>query len=271
MKIGSLNQAKQWLKTSEHPAAKTLFKTLKKIINFELPAPKFVMSPLYSLYLVLKTLIASLMRILFWTPLLKGRAEKIGSNLNLYGGLPYISGPVRIIIGDNCRVSGQSTFTGRTCAKEAPLLIVGNNIDIGWMTTIAVGTKVELGDNVRIAGRALLAGYPGHPLAPKARALGLSETDDQVADIILENDVWLATGVSVMAGVRIGQGTIVAAGSVVTRDLPAMVLAGGIPAKVIRSISSAEKQVQPTDDMEAVANNTKNNGDASDEETLNDS
>ena len=101
MKIVSINQAKQWLKTSDHPAAKTLFKTLKKIINVELPAPKFVMRPLYSLYMMLKTLLASLMRILFWTPLLKGRVEKIGTNLNLYGGLPYISGPLRIRIGDN--------------------------------------------------------------------------------------------------------------------------------------------------------------------------
>ncbi len=152
--------------------------------------------------------------------------------------MPYISGPVHIELGDDCRVSGQSTFSGRSCAASAPLLLVGNNVDIGWMTTIAVGTTVKLGDNVRIAGRALLAGYPGHPLDPKARALGLPETDDQVGHIILEDDVWLATGVSVMAGVTIGHGTIVAAGSVVTHDLPPMVLAGGVPAKVIRPIVS---------------------------------
>ncbi|MDX2321093.1 MAG: acyltransferase, partial [Moritella sp.] len=46
----------------------------------------------------------------------------------------------------------------------------------------------------------------------------------------------LATGVSVMAGVTIGEGTIVAAGSIVTHDLPAGVLAAGIPAKVIKSL-----------------------------------
>jgi len=238
MKILTLNETKQWLKTSQHPVAQTLFAFLKKIINMELPAPKFLFSPAYALYRLLQTFLATLMRILFWTPLLKGRLEKVGRNLNLYGGLPYISGPVHISIGDDCRVSGQSTFTGRSCAKIPPTLTLGNNIDIGWMTTIAVGTKIELGDNVRIAGRALLAGYPGHPLDPKDRALGLPESDDQVADIIIEDDVWLATGVSVMAGVRIGQGTIVAAGSVVTHDLPPMVLAGGIPAKVIRSLSA---------------------------------
>ena len=124
-------------------------------------------------------------------------------------------------------------------ACPLPLLTIGSNVDIGWMTTIAVGSQVKIGNNVRIAGRTLLAGYPGHPINAEARAQGLPETDDQVGDIILEDDVWLATGVSVMAGVQIGQGTIVAAGSIVTKDLPPMVLAGGTPAQVIRSLTPA--------------------------------
>ncbi len=241
MKTLSLNQTKQWLKTSEHPVAQVVFSQLKKVINFELPTPKFLFRPIYFLYRFATTVLGSFTRIVIWTPLLKGRLQKVGKNLNLYGGLPYISGPVQITMGDNCRVSGQSTFTGRSCAKTAPSLNIGSNIDIGWMTTIAVGSTVTLGDNVRIAGRALLAGYPGHPLDAQARAAGLPETDDQVGDITIEDDVWLATGVSVMAGVTIGQGTIVAAGSVVTNDLPAMVLAGGIPAKVIRSLTNEDK------------------------------
>jgi len=241
MRIPSLNQTKQWLKHSDNPNARFIFHALKRFSAFELPAPKIIMRPLYAFYQLFTSLFANLMRILLWTPLLKGRVDTLGHHLNLYGGLPYISGPLSIHIGNHCRISGQSTFTGRSCAKETPMLKLGDNIDIGWMTTIAVATRVEIGDNVRIAGRALLAGYPGHPIDPKARALGLPESDDQVGDIVLEDDVWLATGVSVMAGVRIGQGTIVAAGSVVTHDLPAMVLAGGIPAKVIRPLSKADQ------------------------------
>lgn len=247
MKVSSLNEIKQWLKTSDHPAARMIFDLLKKGLNFELPAPKAIFSPCYTLYVLVRNILASFMRILFWTPLFKGRLNKVGKNLNLYGGLPYISGPVSISLGDDCRVSGQSTFTGRSCAQETPTLTLGDNIDIGWMTTIAVGSKVELGNNVRIAGRALLAGYPGHPLDALARAQGLPETDDQVADIIIEEDVWLATGVSVMAGVRIGHGSIIAAGSVVTHDIPALVLAGGVPAKVIRSIAPPEEEVQTSE------------------------
>ncbi|PKG37926.1 acyltransferase [Psychromonas sp. Urea-02u-13] len=244
MKAFTINQSKQWLKTSPNPIAKVIFKSLKAVLHLELPAPKFILRLVYSAFIFTRNLIAHIMRILCWTPLFKGRVQSLGKYLNLYGGLPFISGPVQISIGDNCRVSGQSTFSGRTTGNIVPTLTVGNNVDIGWMTTIAVGNTVQIGNNVRIAGRTILAGYPGHPLDPTDRAKGLPELDSQVGEIILEDDVWLATGVSVMAGVRIGQGTIVAAGSVVTHDLPAMVLAGGIPAKVIRSLKTHNSEAK---------------------------
>jgi acetyltransferase-like isoleucine patch superfamily enzyme len=150
--------------------------------------------------------------------------------------MPLVLGPVRISLGGDCRISGQTTISGRSAGPIAPELTVGRNCDIGWQTTIAVGRRIGIGDNVRIAGRALLAGYPGHPLDPVARAAGLPDTEDEIGDIVLEDDVWLATGVTVSAGVTIGKGTVVAAGSVVTRDLPAGVLAAGAPARVIRTI-----------------------------------
>jgi len=234
----SLNKTKQWLKHSDTPLAKILFAQIKTMRRLEMPAPRLAVAPVYFIYCFLRTLVTTLTRILWWTPLLKGRCDRVGRNLNLFGGLPFISGLLKISMGDDCRVSGHTTFSGRTCARKTPELRIGNNVDIGYMTTIAVGQKVEIGNNVRIAGHAFLAGYPGHPLDAKARAAGQPETDDQVGNIILEEDVWLATNVSVLAGVRIGQGTIVATGSVVTRDLPAMVLAAGIPARVIRHLDN---------------------------------
>jgi acetyltransferase-like isoleucine patch superfamily enzyme len=235
------HRTKLWLKQSDSPVAKALFHGIKSILQFEMPAPRFIFVPLYSAYRTLQALLTTLTRIILWTPLFKGRLQHVGRNLNLYGGLPYISGPVEIKLGDNCRISGKTTISGRGNSKLPPCLVVGSNIDIGWMTSIAVGSRVEIGDNVRVAGRCFLAGYPGHPLNAEDRAAGLAETDDQVGDIILEDDVWLATGVSVMAGVRIGRGTVVGAGSVVTRDLPAGVLAAGMPARVIRPLEAESK------------------------------
>jgi acetyltransferase-like isoleucine patch superfamily enzyme len=150
--------------------------------------------------------------------------------------MPLVMGSLAIEFGSDCRISGKTTLTGRTASPEQPRLIVGNNVEIGWQTTIAVGTRVVIGNNVLIAGNSFLAGYPGHPIDPRRRARNEPDTPDQIGDIILEDDVWLATDVAVLAGVRIGKGTIVTAGSVVFRDLPPGVIATGNPARVVAPI-----------------------------------
>ncbi|WP_111978085.1 acyltransferase [Algibacillus agarilyticus] len=232
----SIQQTKKWLKTSNTPFAKCILHFAKSVILFDFPAPKTPFKLIYASHITLKNMFSSVIRILYWTPLFKSQTVKTGKHLYLYGGLPYLSGAIELSFGDNCRVSGQSTFSGRIHGLYPAQLNVGNNVDIGWMTTIASGSKVNIGNNVRIAGRAFLAGYPGHPIDPIDRAKGLPELDEQVGEINIKDDVWLATGVSIMAGVTIGRGTIVAAGSVVTHDLPDFVLAGGVPAKIIKSL-----------------------------------
>ncbi len=227
---------RQWVKEGRHPAARWIFRLAKAIRGMQCPVIPGLHGACYHGHRMVGGAASAVVRAMWWTPLFRSRLSKGGDGLYLYGGMPLLIGPLTIEFGRGCRVSGQTTFTGRGASAVRPSLTVGDNVDIGWQTTIAVGGRVEIGDNVRIAGRAFLAGYPGHPINAADRALGLPDTDDQVGDIILEPDVWLATGVTVTAGVRIGRGTIVAAGSVVTRDLPPYVLAGGAPARVIRPL-----------------------------------
>ncbi len=240
----SLRYFRRWARTADHPLARGLRGLWYRGRAAQMPVIPGVHRVLWSLWCGGNSLCASLTRALWWTPLLRSRLEPgSGRGLYLYGGLPLLLGPVRVSMGDTCRMSGQVTISGRAhgpAGAPPPTLTVGRNVDLGWQTTIAVGRRVEIGDDVRLAGRNFLAGYPGHPLNPADRAQGLPDTDDQVGDIVLEPGVWLATGVTVCAGVRIGHGTVVAAGSVVTRDLPPNVLAGGVPAKVIRLLPMVE-------------------------------
>lgn len=238
----TLHACKQWLKTSESPLARHIFLTFKQLRSLELPAPKYIFSPLYAVYIGVKNMIETFLRIFIWSPLFKSRLQACGRRLYLYGGIPYMAGPLSIHIDDDCRISGQTTITGRGSSAATPQLQIGKNVDLGWQSTLAVGSRIMLGNNVRIAGQCFLAGYPGHPINTIDRANGLPETDDQVGDIQLSDDVWLATGVMVMAGVTIGQGTIVAAGSIVTKDLPPMVLAAGCPAVAVRSLLENENR-----------------------------
>ncbi len=233
-----IHMARQWLKTSQHPAARSGLALLRALRRFELPLPLVLYRPLYVMHRFVSGVLGSVVRVFYWTPMFRSRCQHSGRQLYLFGGMPYISGRLTIRHGERCRISGRTTFSGRSASKTTPELILGDNIDIGWMSTIAVGSKVIIGDNVRIAGRAFIAGYPGHPMDAAERAAGLPDHDEQVGDIVIEDDAWIATGVTIMPGVRIGKRSVIAAGSVVTREIPADVLAGGCPARVIRSLQS---------------------------------
>ncbi|MDM5121083.1 acyltransferase [Aeromonas rivipollensis] len=231
----NLHRMKSWAKQGETPLARRVWRLAKSARHWSFPVIPPLHRLLYRLYLLGSQSVATLTRTLWWTPLFQARLTAPAPRLYLYGGIPYISGPVTIEIGADCRLSAAMTISGRA-SSQRPRLVIGRNVGIGWQTTLAVGSKIVLGDNVRIAGRAFLAGYPGHPVNARDRARGLPDLDEQVGAIVLEQDVWLGTGVMVMAGVTIGAGTIVAAGSVVTRDLPAGVLAAGVPATVLRPL-----------------------------------
>jgi acetyltransferase-like isoleucine patch superfamily enzyme len=228
-------RARQWVKRRDDPIARALYALAKSARTASLPCVRAIHAPLYTADRATRAALAATLRALWTTPLFQARLEAPAPRLYLYGGMPFVSGPVRITLGPDCRMSGAVTISGRSGASE-PELRVGANCDIGWRTTIAVGARVLIGHNVRIAGCAFLAGYPGHPIDARDRAAGLPDTEDQIGDIVIEDDCWLATGVTVLAGVRIGRGAIIGAGSVVTKDVPPFTLAAGAPARVLRSL-----------------------------------
>lgn len=231
-----LGSFKLWLKNDESALAKTCYRCIRGVMHVSSPVIPILHPCMLRIHLFITYLFASILRIMYWTPLFKSRLITKPSNLYLYSGMPLVLGNLTIEMGDNCRVSGISTLSGRSMNGQASHLVIGNNVDINWQNNIAVGGSIIIEDNVRLAGQVFLAGYPGHPIDAQERAAGLPDHESQVGDIILKRNVWLATGVSVMAGVTIGEGTIVAAGSIVTNDLPSGVLAAGIPAKVIKSL-----------------------------------
>ena len=232
-----------WVRRREHPVADRLYRIAKASRTLDFPVIPGLHMALYRSHLVVRSLISEAARCLYYTPMFRSRLTGSHQRLHLAGdGMPLVTGPVDIMMGDDCRLSTAVTISGRGASSHRPRLTIGNNVGIGWQTTIAVGRLVTLEDNVRIAGRAFFAGYPGHPIDPIARAKGMPDTEDQVGDITLRRDVWLGTGCIVCAGVEIGEGTIVAAGSVVTKSLPAGVLAGGTPARVIRSMPNTHKE-----------------------------
>lgn len=93
-------------------------------------------------------------------------------------------------------------------------------LDVG---RIDIGADVQIGPNVQLL-------TPTHPVDPEPRRAKW----ESAAPIRIGDNVWLGGGVIVCPGVSIGENTVVGAGSVVTRDLPADVVAAGNPSRVIR-------------------------------------
>jgi maltose O-acetyltransferase len=90
---------------------------------------------------------------------------------------------------------------------------------------IVIGDDVQIGPNVQLL-------TPTHPVASEPRR----EKWEAAKPITIESNVWLGGGAIVLAGVTIGENTVVGAGAVVTRDLPRNVVAVGVPARVTRSL-----------------------------------
>lgn len=115
----------------------------------------------------------------------------------------------------------------------------GKNIHIGKHVFINMGCKFQdqggifIGDGVLIGHNVVLATL-NHAMQPERRS------DMLPAPIHIGKRVWIGSNATVLPGVTIGDGVVVAAGAVVTRDVPANTVVGGVPAKVIRHIYEEE-------------------------------
>lgn len=126
---------------------------------------------------------------------------------------------------------------------EAPLQVsYGDNVTFGDDVFVNVGftlvddVEVTIGSRVMIAPNVTIT-VTGHPVHPELRA-GMAQFS---APVVIEDDVWLGAHVVVLPGVTIGAGSIVGAGSVVTKDVPPNVVVGGVPARVLRSITDEDR------------------------------
>lgn len=111
---------------------------------------------------------------------------------------------------------------------------VGENFYANYNLVVLDCAKVIIGDNVFIAPNVGI--YTAtHPILPEQRRLPGLEYAEQIT---IGNNVWICGGVQICPGVTIGDNTVIGAGSVVTKDIPANVVAAGNPCKKIREITA---------------------------------
>lgn len=116
-----------------------------------------------------------------------------------------------------------------------------NKLIIGSYCSIAKQTAFILGVDHRMSG---ISTYPFRKLMIQGEQEAISK-----GDIVIEDDVWIGYGAIILSGVHIGQGAAVAAGAVVSKDVPPYAIVGGIPARVIkyRFPESVRKKLEKID------------------------
>jgi maltose O-acetyltransferase len=132
----------------------------------------------------------------------------------------------RLIFGRRVRAHGHFRV-------EDPWAVsVGENLSINQGVFILGATKIIIGDNVTLSANSMLIDAGLEIKGPYDDA-GRAHVG---GEIVLEDNVWVCAGAIILAGVRVGANSVIAAGAVVRSDVPPSCLYGGIPARLIRRL-----------------------------------
>jgi acetyltransferase-like isoleucine patch superfamily enzyme len=152
-------------------------------------------------------------------------ADSIGRRVTLRGH-PAVSNEGRLTIGDRVRLVS-TVATMELVTLPGGHLEIGNNVFVNYGSSLVASKHVLIGDNCLIGTHVMVMDCDFHRLEDK-------EWDTTGVPIILGHKVWLGNRSIVLKGVTIGHDAVVAAGAVVTRDVPPRTLVAGVPARVIR-------------------------------------
>jgi acetyltransferase-like isoleucine patch superfamily enzyme len=181
--------------------------------------------------------ILPVVRLVFWIS-----GVKWGKSWKIYG-VPIIQKHRLSVLTIGNRLQLRSTGRSNPLGPSHPVilsvrrpeaaLIIGDDFGMTGGSVVAQEC-VRIGDRVAVGANAVLCDTDFHPLDARARQI---EPDaGATAPIIIEDDVFIGMQCLVLKGVTIGKGSVIGAGSVVTHDIPAGVIAAGNPARVLREI-----------------------------------
>lgn len=153
--------------------------------------------------------------------------QKRGRGSKIYGSVRMDTPPYRrFAIGRN------STVESFCCINNAVGdVVIGASTRIGLHSTI-IG-PVTIGDNVHLA-QGIVVTALNHNFQDITKRI--DEQGISTEAVTIANDVWIGANATILPGVSIGTHSVIAAGAVVTKDVPAYSVAGGVPAKIIKSI-----------------------------------
>jgi len=145
----------------------------------------------------------------------------IGKNLKMNNGVKYSDSG----LNGKCRIE----------VRDSAILNIGYNVGMSDVT-ITCHEKITIGNNVLLGVGAQIRDTDNHSLNPTDRLTGLDWKNKKTAPININNNVFIGAYSFILKGVTIGENSIIGAGSVVTKDVPAFEIWAGNPAKFLKKI-----------------------------------
>lgn len=172
--------------------------------------------------------------------ILKSYGAVLGKNIQIPGKVHWLIRGGKVRIGDNFYFSSGyavnpigSNLQGAIYVESGASLTIGN--DVGMSSTrMWIHDSVTIGNNIKIGACVLITDTDAHPLDYLARRT--SNDGTKSAPIEIEDDVWVGAHSIILKGVTIGARSIIGAGSVVTKSIPADCVAAGNPCRVIKNL-----------------------------------
>lgn len=173
--------------------------------------------------------------------ILKAHGVVFGKNIQIPSKVLWLIRGARITIGDNFYLSSgngvnpiASNLQADVYVEPGATLTIGNNVGMS-STRLWIHESARIGNNVKIGGCVLITDTDAHPMDYVVRRS--SNEGTKSAPVVIEDDVCVGAHCIILKGVTIGARSIIGAGSVVTKSIPADCVAAGNPCRVIKSLN----------------------------------
>lgn len=168
-------------------------------------------------------------RAVIWARWRFRQADKVGPRVRLWGHARVVNRG-RMVVGARTRFDGTQASL-ELVSGPGGVLEIGDRTYINFGTSVVATERITIGEDCLIGPYCSVMDNSYHHLDPERRF----ETPPS-APVTIGNNVWLGIRTIVLPGVSIGDDSVIGAGSVVSQDIPARSLAGGVPARIIRPL-----------------------------------
>jgi acetyltransferase-like isoleucine patch superfamily enzyme len=222
-----------YLATSDAPIPRAVRWTYRRVRELSVPAPAVIVKPLVWIFVHLRMAYHEFLRIFICEPFFKAHCTRYGRNLHTGCFLHWIDGGGDIILGDNVRFDGKGSVNFGARFTDRPVLEIGDNSGAAHGCRFVVGRRITIGRNTVISGDTIILDSNGHHSDTTSRLLREPPKSEDVRPVVIGDGVWIGMRCLIFPGVKIGDGSVVSAGSVVRSHVPPYSVVAGNPARVV--------------------------------------